>query len=181
MKKYSKYVFLAFILAIVAVPFILSGDKMEIKISSTAFKEGAMIPSKYTCDGENVSPMIAWTNYPKRTETFVLIADDPDAPMGTWVHWVVYNIPHEINKLDEAFLQDKQFDNGIMQGTTDFQTIGYGGPCPPGGTHKYFFKIYALDVKLDVEPGLQKKKILKAMESHIIAKGKLMGKYKKKK
>lgn len=161
-------------------PLSSKENQMEIKVTSAAFKEGEIIPSKYTCDGDNISPQIAWTNFPDNTKSFVLISDDPDAPMGTWVHWVVYNIPINVTELKEHFPKDSQFENGTMQGTTDFKRIGYGGPCPPSGTHRYFFKIYALDIVLNVRPGLSKKEILKEMEGHIIAQGQLMGKYKRK-
>ncbi|MFH1052352.1 MAG: YbhB/YbcL family Raf kinase inhibitor-like protein [bacterium] len=180
MKTILKYLLILILIGLVIFPIISRNNKMDIKVTSTAFKDGEMIPSKYTCDGENISPQIAWTNYPKRTETFVLIADDPDAPMGTWVHWVVYNIPTDDLEFKENFPKDEKFENGTMQGTTDFRRVGYGGPCPPSGTHRYFFKIYALDVKLNVKPGLTKKEILKEMEGHIIAEGQLMGKYKRK-
>jgi len=150
-----------------------------IRIGSPAFSEGTLIPVKYTCDGENISPPLSWTWYPKRTESFVLIADDPDAPTGTWVHWVVYNIPAFVNKLKAHFPPADSLKNGIMQGITDFRRTGYGGPCPPEGTHRYFFKIYALDVMLKIKPGLTKNELLLAMQGHIIAKGRLMGKYKR--
>jgi len=179
MNKYLTYFVIFGIIIIIIVPLI-SGNKIDIKVSSTAFKEGELIPSKFTCDGENISPQIAWTNFPKSTESFVLISDDPDAPVGTWVHWVVYNIPASCTELKEKFPKDEKFDNGIMQGTTDFRKTGYGGPCPPSGTHRYYFKIYALDVILNVKSGLTKKEILKEIEGHIIAEGQLMGKYKRK-
>ncbi len=180
MKKILKYYFILTLISFIIVPIISKENKMDISVTSTAFKEGEMIPSKFTCDAENISPQIAWTNFPKTTESFVLIADDPDAPMGTWVHWVVYNIPTTLLELKENFPKNEKFEDGTMQGTTDFRRIGYGGPCPPSGIHRYFFKIYALDVKLNVKPGLTKKEILKEMEGHIIAEGQLMGKYKRK-
>lgn len=155
-------------------------SEKAIKISSSAFKQGEAIPAKYTCDGENVSPPLSWTWYPKRTQSFAIIADDPDAPMGTWVHWVIYNIPASVNDLDENLAKTDTLQNGIMQGITDFRRPGYGGPCPPGGTHRYFFKIYALDIMLKAKPGLSKAELLKAMKGHIIAEGQLMGKYKRK-
>lgn len=155
--------------------------KMEIKVTSIDFKEGELIPSLFTCEGENISPQISWVDYPKNTKSFALIADDPDAPMGTWVHWVVYNIPSNISELKQNFPLDKEFPNGIKQGITDFAKTGYGGPCPPSGIHRYFFKVYALDTILNAPNKLTKKDLLKAMEGHILAKGELIGKYRRKK
>jgi len=150
---------------------------MDLEVRSNAFKYGGYIPSKYTCDGDNVSPQLSWSKGPNGTKSYAIIADDPDAPMGTWVHWVIYNIPENITSLPEALSDDKQLDFGALQGKNDFRRIGYGGPCPPGGTHRYYFKVYALDTVLDVDPGLTKRQLLKAMEGHILAKGELMGKY----
>ena len=150
---------------------------MEIKITSSAFEEDGLIPEKYTCDGIDISPPLAWTSIPEGTKTFALICDDPDAPMGTWVHWVLFNIPANINELPESILPERSLESGAKQGMNDFHKIGYGGPCPPGGTHRYFFKIYALDTELDLEAGTPKPELLKAMEGHILAEGQLMGKY----
>ena len=155
------------------------GNNMEIKITSSVFDEGGMIPSKYTCQGEDVSPPLAWTSVPGGTKTLALICDDPDAPMGTWVHWVLFNLPANITDLPESVPPKKILENGAKQGTNDFRKIGYGGPCPPGGTHRYFFKLYALDTELNLEPGITKAQLLKAMEGHILAQGQLMGKYRR--
>ena len=148
---------------------------MEIK--SQAFDEGAMIPGKYTCDGHDISPSLEWSSVPDGTKTLALICDDPDAPVGTWVHWVLYNLPGNINELSENIPPLKVLNNGARQGKNDFGKIGYGGPCPPRGTHRYYFKIYALDEELDVGPGISKKELLKAMEGHILAEGQLIGRY----
>lgn len=153
--------------------------KTEMKIISTSFKEGELIPSKYTCDGENISPQLSWTGAPENTKSFALISDDPDAPAGDWIHWVVYNIPASVNELMEKFTRDTTLKNGTLQGTTDFGRVGYDGPCPPGGTHRYYFKLYALDILLEKNAGLTKEELLKAMEGHIIANAQLMGKYKR--
>jgi Raf kinase inhibitor-like YbhB/YbcL family protein len=150
---------------------------MEIKITSSAFAEGGMIPTKYTCDGEDVSPPLQWGEVPEGTKTIALINDDPDAPMGTWVHWVLFNLPADVKELTENIPPDKTLPNGAKQGITDFRRIGYGGPCPPGGTHRYFFKLYALDTEIDLEAGADKEQLLKAMEGHILGKGQLIGKY----
>lgn len=154
--------------------------KMEIKIESSAFKYGEFIPVKYTCDGENVSPPLKWSGSPANTKSFALISDDPDAPIGDWVHWVMYNIPPNIFELAEKIPADKILKNGAIHGLNDFRKFGYGGPCPPSGVHRYFFKIYALDTMLDLPPGATKKQLLDAMKNHIIAQGELMGKYQRK-
>ncbi len=152
---------------------------MEIKITSSAFLEGGMIPKKYTCDGENISPQLAWTSVPDNAKSLTLISDDPDAPVGTWVHWVLYNLPASVNELTENIPTQKVLVNGAKQGTNDFRRIGYGGPCPPGGTHRYYFKLYDLDTMLNLDAGATKAEVLKAMQGHILAHGQLMGKYKR--
>ncbi len=152
---------------------------MEIKITSSAFEEGGLIPPKYTCDGEDISPPLQWDAVPEGTNTIALISDDPDAPMGIWVHWVLFNLPADTTELTENIPPDENLPSGAGQGTNDFHRIGYGGPCPPGGTHRYFFKIYALDTELDLAAGAHKKDLLKAMEGHILGEGQLIGKYKR--
>lgn len=152
---------------------------MEIKIESSAFKEGGIIPSKYTCDGSNVSLPLKWSDPPEGTKSIVLISDDPDAPVGTWVHWVVYNIPPAVKEFPENVPPSQTLENGAIQGMTDFGRIGYGGPCPPSGTHRYYFKLYALDTMLDIGPGATKKQVVDTMKGHVLAEGQLMGKYKK--
>ncbi len=150
---------------------------MEIKIKSLAFEDGGMIPGKFTCDGLDVSPALEWESVPENAKTLAIICDDPDAPMGTWVHWVVFNIPADLGGLEEDVPADEVLPTGAIQGKNDFRRIGYGGPCPPGGTHRYFFKIYALDTELDLSPGATKSQVLEAMEGHILAHGELMGRY----
>jgi len=152
--------------------------KMTVQVTSSAFKEGGSIPSKYTCDGQNVSPTLSWNTIPDGTKSIALIADDPDAPRGTWVHWVLYGLPPSLRELPEHVpASESILGNGGRQGMTDFGKIGYGGPCPPSGTHRYYFKVYALDSDLHPNPGLTKAQLLKAMEGHILAQGQLMGKY----
>ncbi|MGB4292887.1 MAG: YbhB/YbcL family Raf kinase inhibitor-like protein [Bacteroidales bacterium] len=151
---------------------------MEIK--SPAFKEGELIPSKYTCDGPDISPPLEWSDAPAGTRSFALISDDPDAPVGTWVHWVIFNIPANVNRLNENIPKKDVLSNGARQGRNDFGRIGYGGPCPPGGTHRYYFKLYALDKELDLKAGSTKRDLLKDMEGHVLAEAYLMGKYKRK-
>jgi len=152
---------------------------MEITVKSPVFKDGEMIPLKYTCDGENVSPPIMWSEPPAEAKSMVLINDDPDAPAGTWVHWVVYNIPSTVNGFEENIPTGARTPDGALQGTTDFGTIGYGGPCPPSGIHRYFFKVYALDIDLPFEEGATKKQVVDAMKGHILAQGQIMGRYRR--
>ena len=152
---------------------------MDIKITSPAFEQGGLIPAKYTCDGADVSPPLQWAEVPEATKSIALISDDPDAPAGTWVHWVLYNLPPETRELPENIPPEQTLPSGAGQGITDFGRVGYGGPCPPSGTHRYFFKIYALDTKIDAVTIMDKKKLLDAMDGHILAEGQLMGKYKR--
>ena len=154
---------------------IKGGNIMEIK--SSAFLEGGIIPLKYTCDGINVSPPLNWYSIPDSTKSLSIICDDPDAPMGTWVHWVIYNLPVNITELAENIKTQRILKNGAMQGLNDFHKIGYGGPCPPSGIHRYFFKLYALNTELNLKPGATKSKLVKAMKGHILAEAKLIGKY----
>ena len=151
------------------------GVKMELK--SQAFQPGGLIPAKYTCDGEDISPPLNWSDPPAATKSFALISDDPDAPVGTWVHWVVWNIPASALALEENLPKSATLPNGAKQGMTDFRRIGYGGPCPPSGTHRYFFKLYALDTTLNLPASTTKKDLEKAMQSHILTQAELMGKY----
>jgi Raf kinase inhibitor-like YbhB/YbcL family protein len=156
------------------------GEKyMEIKLTSSAFEEGGMIPAKYTCDEDDISPPLKWDAVPDGTLSIALISDDPDAPMGTWVHWVLYNLPPEKRELPENFPEDETLPDGTRQGITDFGKAGYGGPCPPSGTHRYYFKIYALDSMIDSATVLDKKALLEKMKGHILAEGQLMGRYKR--
>lgn len=152
---------------------------MVIKVKSSSFEDGAMIPKECTCDGANISPPLEWQSGPAGCESFALICDDPDAPMGTWVHWVVYNIPAQVNRLAKGVPSSKVLEDGTYQGTSDFRKIGYGGPCPPPGTHRYYFKIYALDTRLKLDPGATKAQLLRAIGGHILAQGELMGRYRR--
>ncbi|HEY0384353.1 MAG TPA: YbhB/YbcL family Raf kinase inhibitor-like protein [Pyrinomonadaceae bacterium] len=154
------------------------GQLPAIKIRSTLFQDGEMIPRPYTCDGPNVSPSLAWESVPPQARTLALIADDPDAPARTWVHWVLYNLPAETKGLVENVQKEKRLAGGAaVQGINDFQKIGYDGPCPPSGTHRYYFKLYALDTELPLEPGATKEQLLEAMKGHVLAEGQLMCKY----
>jgi len=151
---------------------------MTMQVTSTVFTNGGIIPKKYTCDGDDVSPSLSWSGIPEGTKSIALICDDPDAPAGTWVHWVLYGLSPDSTGLPEDVPTQNVLDNGAKQGRNDFREIGYGGPCPPKGpAHRYFFKIYALDCEIDLDAGATKKELLRAMEGHIIAEGQLMGKY----
>ena len=151
---------------------------MSIQITSTAFSEGQPIPQKYTCQGSDFSPPLAWTNVPSNTKSFALIVDDPDAPAGTWVHWVIYDLPATTTGLAENTPKSAQLPGGAKQGLNDWPRLGYNGPCPPSGKpHRFFFKLYTLDTLLNLKPGATKKDLLKAMEGHVLAEGQLMGTY----
>ena len=152
-------------------------DKAEIKLTSAAFKDRQSIPAPYTCDGVNISPPLEWSGLPKATKTVAIVVDDPDAPSGTWVHWVLYNLPADNIGLVENVPASENLKAGGFQGKNDFGKIGYGGPCPPSGTHRYFFKIYALDSELSLKAGATKAELMKAMEGHIVLEGQLMGTY----
>ncbi|MEJ2231134.1 MAG: YbhB/YbcL family Raf kinase inhibitor-like protein, partial [Nitrospirales bacterium] len=142
----------------------------------TAFQEGAIIPDKHTCSGQDVSPPLQWSAPPKGTRSFALIMDDPDAPIGTWVHWVMFNIPSQSSSLREGVPPKKSFPSGEHQGINDFKRIGYGGLCPPPGKpHRYYLKLYALDTTLKLQPGATKAEVLVACQSHILGKTELMG------
>jgi Raf kinase inhibitor-like YbhB/YbcL family protein len=150
-----------------------------MQITSAAFVESGMMPAKYSCDGQDVSPPLAWQDVPAGTKSMALIVDDPDAPRGTWVHWVAFNIPPDMMKLDEAVKPEKESKNGMRQGSNDWPRIGYGGPCPPSGTHRYFFKLYALDTVLELKAEATKVQLLQAMKGHILAEAHLMGTYRR--
>ncbi len=149
-------------------------------ITSTAFKEGEMIPQRYACDGQNFSPPLKWQSVPGQAKSLALIADDPDAPAGIWVHWVIFNIPSATNGLPENVPTKDSLLDGSVQGKNDSRDIGYDGPCPPGGTHRYYFKLYALDTMLKLPSGSTKLELLKAMDGHIVAQTQLMGRYSRK-
>lgn len=150
---------------------------MPLTITSSAFDDGEMIPRRYTCDGDDLSPPLTWSDVPDDVRSLALICDDPDAPMGTFVHWVLFNLPADARQLPEGVAAQASLENGALQGNNDFGNIGYGGPCPPGGTHRYKFKLYALDQPLDLQSGAKKSDLLEAMEGHVLADAQLMGKY----
>lgn len=159
----------------------LATPKTNMQLTSTVFKEGQPIPAKYTCDGKDVSPSLQWTNAPANTRSLALIADDPDAPGGTWVHWVLYDLPSTTTELAENTPKSQHLPGGAKQGLNDFRRLGYGGPCPPPGKpHRYFFKLYALDTLLDLKPGATKAEVERALENHVLARAQLMGTYQRK-
>lgn len=148
-----------------------------MKISIPVFGEDGIIPVKYTCDGENISPLLEWEGIPEEAKFLALICDDPDAPMGTWIHWLVFNIPANTKGLPENILPERELKNGALQGMNDFKKIGYGGPCPPSGEHRYFFKLYALDDRINLPAGASKDQFLIAREGHVLGQASFMGKY----
>ncbi len=183
MLKKTLYLLIAF------VPFLIfqahqeteakakGGKKMEI--TSSAFKEGGMIPKKYTCDGEDISPPLEWSGAPANNKAFALLCEDPDAPAGTWIHWVLYDLPPGVTKLPEQIPSSRELANGGKHGTTSARSLGYHGPCPPSGTHRYYFKLYALDSPTSLAPGATRDQLLKAVKGHILAEASIMGRYKR--
>jgi Raf kinase inhibitor-like YbhB/YbcL family protein len=175
----SNPVILIFLLAVFSG--CIAGHKEEnimekISISIDAFSAGDSIPDEYTCKGKNVSPAISWSGVTASTKSLALIMDDPDAPGGTFVHWVLFNIPAEMKNLSKGIPETKILPDGSRQGKTDFDRMGYDGPCPPPGKpHRYYFRIYALDKIIDLQPGATRAELEKEMKGHILAKGESMG------
>jgi len=171
------------LILLLALPSVLSfgqgkGGSMALQVTSTAFSPGEMIPKKFTCDGPDVSPQLAWNDPPAGTESFALIVDDPDAPVGTWVHWVLSDLLASARKLAEGGAKQEQLPSGARQGRNDFGKIGYGGPCPPPGKpHRYFFKLFALDAKPNLKAGATKADVERALKGHILGQAELMGRY----
>lgn len=154
---------------------------MSLELKSDAFASGQSIPAKYACTGKNISPALTWNEPPAGTQSFALIMDDPDAPGGTWVHWMLFNIPADTRGLQEDLpLTGKNVDpNAIYVGKNSWGDTGYGGPCPPSGTHRYYFRLYALDGTLSLLPGATKQELLREMKDHVLAQGELMGTFSK--
>jgi Raf kinase inhibitor-like YbhB/YbcL family protein len=154
------------------------GDAMAFTVQSTAFTAGGTIPARYTCDGANLSPALSWKDAPAGTQSLALIADDPDAPAGTWTHWILWNLPPQATLLPEGVPPSETLANGARQGRNNFQRLGYGGPCPPPGkAHRYFFRLYALDARLDQKPGAVRSELEAAMQGHVLAQSEWMGRY----
>jgi len=157
---------------------IVGAPAMTFALRSPDFPDGANIPRSFTCEGEDRSPALEWSGAPAGTKTFALIADDPDAPAGTWVHWVIYNIPGATHALKGGMEKKEQLADGSRQGRNDFRQAGYNGPCPPPGkAHRYFFKLYALSTELTLAPGASKSAVEHAMEGHILARAEWMGRF----
>ncbi len=173
-----RFLFIALLLSFLILFSGLGKEATEmaaVTITSTAFENNGNIPVKYTCDGDDVNPPLIIKDIPPGTESIALIADDPDAPMGTWVHWVVWNIPPDTREIGEDSVP-----SGAQQGINDFRKHDYGGPCPPSGTHRYFFKAYALDRALDLSENSRKEDLEKAMKGHVLAEALIIGLYKRK-
>jgi hypothetical protein len=154
------------------------GVAMAFELESSAFAAGATIPKKHTCDGPDLSPPLSWKDPPKGAAAFALVCDDPDAPVGTWVHWVLWNVPGSARQLAEGVPTTPTLPDGARQGTNDFKRAGYGGPCPPrGAPHRYFFRLYALDTTLGLAAGASRQALLAAMEGHVVGRAELMGRY----
>ena len=163
------------ILLLFAESFAKEASTMAaLKITSPAFQNNGPIPRQYTCDGKDISPPLVIENYPEETQSIALILDDPDASIGIWVHWVLWNIDPNTKEIAENAVPQ-----GAVQGMNDFKRHRYGGPCPPSGTHRYFFKVYALDTMLNISPNSQKTDLEKAMKGHILAEGQIIGLYKR--
>jgi Raf kinase inhibitor-like YbhB/YbcL family protein len=153
------------------------GAMMALDVRSSAFEEGGAIPAHYTCEGLDISPPLSWSSVPNGTRSLALIVDDPDAPRGAFVHWVIYNLPPDTRRLPEDVPNQRTLPSGALQGMNGAGSIGYTGPCPPNGTHRYFFKVYALDTDLDLGGGATKEDVVRAMEGHVLAEGRLLGTY----
>jgi Raf kinase inhibitor-like YbhB/YbcL family protein len=156
------------------------GQTMSFTLGSTAFRQGEAIPSKYTCDGDNVSVPLQWADPPVGTRSFAITVEDPDAPSGTFVHWVIYNIPANSRDLPEDGASEANLPEGSQNGANSARRTGYMGPCPPSGTHRYVFRLYALDTTLNLNAGATKDQLLKAMQGHTLADAELMGTYTRK-
>ncbi len=151
-----------------------------LKVSAVAFSEGAAIPARFTCKGPDISPALGWRDLPGGTKSIALICDDPDAPMGTWVHWVLYNLPASVSGLPENVPATSATTSGALQGTNSWGNIGYGGPCPPPGKpHRYFFKVYALNEMLPLKAGATKDQVFAQMKGHVLAQGQMMGTFRR--
>jgi len=164
-----------------SIGVISTEAEMTLQLTSDAFGNGQSIPAKYSCIGKNISPALTWTEPPAGTQSFTLIMDDPDAPSRTWVHWVLFNIPADMRDFQEDLpITRKNVDlNAIYVGGNSSGATAYQGPCPPSGTHRYFFKLYALDTAISLSPGATKDQLLKAMNGHILAQAELMGTFSK--
>ncbi len=168
---------LLFVLAAAGLHAQTAKEGAVMKITSAAFSDGGMIPVKHTCDGADVSPPLSWSGVPEEAKSLALVCDDPDAPAGTWVHWVLYDMPPDAAGLPEGVPPAETLESGARHGINDFRKYGFGGPCPPGGTHRYYFKLYALDSAVGLAAGASKERLLQAVKGHVLAEAVLMGRY----
>ena len=172
---------LILVVLILAAPFEVRGQQASssrIELKTTSFTPGGFIPKRFTCEAADISPALTWTGPPAGTESFAIIEDDPDAPSGTFVHWLVYDLPAAYRQLTEGLSRNEQMPGGGRQGTNDFSRTGYSGPCPPPGRpHRYFIRLYALDAKLNLRPAATRRELEAAMQGHILAQAELMGRY----
>jgi Raf kinase inhibitor-like YbhB/YbcL family protein len=177
MKSFAIALSVAVALSFFAIPDLHAEERTMNKLhfTSQAFPNNGMIPSEYTCDGANGNPPLTIRNVPAKSRSLALIVDDPDAPRGTWVHWVVWNIGPDTSEIPA-----NSAPRGALQGTNDFGKQSYGGPCPPSGTHRYFFKLYALDISLALKTGATKAQLEEAMKGHLLEKAELFGLYRRK-
>lgn len=164
-------------LLLIFLSYVCYGNAMSLALKSPAFNNGGYLPEQYTCDGTDRSPPLVWENSPASTQSFVLIMDDPDAPMGVWTHWVLFNIPARINAWPENL---QNLPPGTQTGKNSWQRNQYNGPCPPSGTHRYFFKLYALDTVLELTDGASKDEVETTIQNHILAQASLMAIYQRK-
>jgi len=171
---------LVFLLVVVAPAWAQGRGGTAMKVTSSAFAPWMHIPEQYTCKGEDLSPALEWSGAPANAASFAVIMDDPDAPRGTWVHWVMWNIPASAPRLSQGVLKQDQLSDGARQGRNSDGNVGYNGPCPPmGQTHRYFFRVYALDTKLELEAGAERSQLDAAMKGHVLAQGEYVGKFHK--
>jgi len=172
---------LTLVMFIAVVPAKVRGQRAsKMELRTTSFEPGGFIPKRFTCEGADVSPALSWGDPPAGTQSFAIIEDDPDAPSGTFVHWLVYDLPATYRRLPEALSGNDPMAGGGRQGTNDFSRTGYNGPCPPPGKpHRYFIRLYALDGKLDLRPAAARRELESAMQGHILAQAELMGRFKR--
>jgi Raf kinase inhibitor-like YbhB/YbcL family protein len=169
---------------VLSLAFAIAGARgtMAFELTSAAFSQNQTIPAKYTCDGADISPPLAWKDPPQGTKSFALVCEDPDAPLGTWVHWILWDAPATAQGLPESLPKTPTLDDGARQGPNDFKRVGYGGPCPPPGhgPHRYIFKLHAIDSVLGVAPGSNKAALEKALTGHTLGRADLIGHYERK-
>lgn len=176
MRVWPKLASLLFLISLTFTQPMAAQAKKGFTLASSSFAAGAVIPQQYSCEGNDLSPALQWTGAPAKTVAFAIIMDDPDAPAGVWVHWVMWNLAPSAHSLSEGVARRDQLDDGSQQGRNSFGKVGYNGPCPPAGqTHRYFFRVYALDTKLTLSPDADRAQLDAAMQSHVLVKAEYMG------